>query len=80
MSQTLRFTPHGLVDCLYSDIIDLRTLGRLQVVRATDICFNDSSQEWDVHDADNGTVLFSHTARSECLYWEQTNLQPGITH
>ena len=63
MSQTLRFTPRGHIDCLYTEAIDLRALGRLQVVRATDIRFNDSSQEWDVHDADTGSVLFSHTSR-----------------
>ena len=77
MKSTLRFSPGGLIDCLYTEAIDLRTLGRLQVVRATDIRFNDSSQEWDVHDADTGHVLFSHISRDECLRWEQTNLQPG---
>jgi len=76
MSQTLRFTPGGHIDCLYTEAIDLRALGRLQVVRATDIRFCDSKQQWDVHDADNGTVMFSHPSRTECLRWEKTNLQP----
>jgi hypothetical protein len=76
MISTLRFDTGGLIDCLYTDAIDLRALGRLHVVRATDIRFNDSTQQWDVHDADNGEVLFSHPSRSECLHWEQTNLQP----
>jgi hypothetical protein len=76
MKSTLRFSPGGSIDCLYTEAIDLQQLGRLHVVRATDIRFNDSSQEWDVHDADTGKVLFSHTSRGECLFWEQTNLQP----
>jgi hypothetical protein len=76
MKSTLRFHPGGSIDCLYTEAIDLRALGRLHVVRATDIRFNDSSQEWDVHDADTGKALFSHTSRGECLFWEQTNLQP----
>jgi len=76
VKSTLRFQPGGSIDCLYTEAIDLRELGRLHVVRATDIRFNDSSQEWDVHAADTGGVLFSHLSRDECLQWEQTNLQP----
>ena len=76
MKTTLRFTPGGHIDCLYTEAIDLHALGRLQVVRATDIRFNDITQQWDVHDADTGKVMFSHTSRNECLQWEQTNLQP----
>ena len=77
MSHTLRFTPGGRIDCLYTEAVDLRALGRLQVVRATDIRFNNSTQQWDVHDADSGVVLFSNPTRSECLHWEHQNLQPN---
>ena len=76
MSQTLRFNLGGQIDCLYTEAINLRVLGRLQVVRATDIRFNPNKQQWDVHAADTGQVLFSHPSRNECLSWEQTNLQP----
>ena len=76
MISTLRFDPGGHIDCLYTEAIDLRALGRLHVVRATDIRFNPNTQHWDVHEADNGQLLFSHESRTECLHWEQTNLQP----
>jgi hypothetical protein len=76
MSHTLRFTPGGRIDCLYTEAVDLRVLGRLQVVRATDIRFNPAAQQWDVHDAGTHEVLFSHTSRTECLAWEHQNLQP----
>ena len=76
MTSTLRFHPGGSIDCLYTEAIDLRVLGRLQVVRATDIRFNAINQQWDVHDAGTGQVLFSHPSRTECLRWEQKNLQP----
>ena len=79
MSSTLRFHPGGSIDCLYTEAIDLRALGRLQVVRATDIRFNDSTQQWNVHDAGTGQVLFSHPSRTECLRWEHQNLQPGTS-
>ena len=76
MSHTLRFTPGGRIDCLYTEAVDLRVLGRLQVVRATDIRFNPATQQWDVHAAATGAVLFSHALRTECLAWEHQNLQP----
>jgi hypothetical protein len=76
MKTSLRFTPGGRIDCLYTEAVDLRVLGRLQVVRATDIRFNPATQQWDVHSAATGTVLFSHTSRTRCLSWELTNLQP----
>ena len=76
MKSTLRFNPDGQVDCLYTEAIDLRELGKLEISRATDIRFNDATQQWDVHTADTDQVLFSHASRSECLNWENQNLQP----
>ena len=77
MNAILRFNPGGHIGCLYTEAIDLRALGRLHVVRATDIRFNDQSQQWDVRHADTGAVLFSHNSREACLAWEHDNLQPG---
>ena len=79
MSHILRFNPGGHIDCLYTEAIDLHALGRLKVVRATDIRFNDTTQQWDVHHAVTGAVLFSHPSRDACLAWEYQNLQPGNT-
>ena len=78
MKSTLRFHPvGGLVNCLYTEAINLSALGRLQITRATDIRFSDTSQQWEVHDAGTDEVLFSDPSRSDCLAWEQQNLQPG---
>lgn len=79
MKTTLRIGPGGLIGCLYTEAIDLRALGRLHVVRATDIRFNESTQQWDVRHAATGEPLFSHISRNECLHWEQTHLQPQPT-
>ena len=76
MKTTLRFDAAGLVACLYTEAVDLRALGRLQVVRAADIRFSASTQVWEVHHAGNGQVLFSDPSRAVCLAWEQANLQP----
>lgn len=78
MKTTLRFQADGgLIDCLYTEAIDLRELGKLQVTRATDIRFDEPSQQWEVHEAASDRVLFSNPSRDECLAWEQLNLQPA---
>ena len=74
---TLRIQPGGRIDCLYTDAIDLRSLGRLHVRRASVILFCDRSQEWKVRCATTGKLLFSHPSREECLEWEKRNLDPG---
>ena len=76
MSQTLRFNPGGSIDCLYTEAIDLRALGRLQVFRATDIRFCEKSQQWNVRCAATGKLLHSDPSRAACLQWERDNLAP----
>lgn len=76
MKTTLRFDPAGQVDCLYTEAINLRALGKLEITRATDIHFDGANQQWQVHDAESDAVLFAHPSRSECLAWENVNLQP----
>lgn len=77
MKSTLRFlADEGIVECLYTEAIDLQQLGPLQITRATDIRFNDLTQKWQVHEAGTDRVLFSDASRSESLAWELHNLQP----
>ena len=77
MKSTLRFLAEsGIVECLYTEAIDLQQLGPLRITRATDIRFNDLTQQWQVHEAGTDRVLFSNPSRSECLAWENQNLQP----
>ena len=76
MPHCLRFHPGGHIDCLYTDAIDLRTLGRLQVYRATDIRFCEKSQEWKVRCASTGALLHTDPSREACLAWERDNLAP----
>ncbi|MEO5715793.1 MAG: hypothetical protein ABIT37_20105 [Luteolibacter sp.] len=67
----------GTVDCLYTEAVDLSSLGPLQVTRATDIRFNATTQQWVVHEAGTDRILFSNPSRGECLRWEHDNLQPS---
>ena len=76
MRTTLRFSPGGHIDCLYTEAIDLRVLGRLEVVRATDIRFNRSTQQWEVRDFGTRQVIHTDPSREACLHWVRENLQP----
>ncbi len=80
MNATLRFDRAGHIACLYTEAVDLRALGRLHVVRATDIRFEDRTQQWEVRCAATGEILHTDPSRGECLQWEQTNLPPGPNH
>jgi len=53
----------------------LHELGRLQVTRASNIEFNNATQNWEVKDR-KGKVRFIARSRSACIEWEQQNLQP----
>jgi outer membrane murein-binding lipoprotein Lpp len=77
MRTTLRFDPRGSIQCLHTEVVDLRKLGRLHVVRATGIDFNPEEQRWEVRCAASGQFLFADPSREACLAWEQANLQPG---
>lgn len=77
MTSILRFDSGGHIGCLYTEAIDLRALGRLHVVRATDIRFNSSTQQWDVHDHATSKRLHSDPSREACLAWKRLNLQAG---
>ena len=77
MKTTLRFQTGGQVDGLYTEVVDLSSLGPLHVTRATDIRFDGTAQQWEVHDAATHRILFSNPSRGECLRWEHDNLQPS---
>lgn len=69
MNAILTIDPQGTVTGLYTELIELSQLGRLEITRATNIEFNPTIQQWDVTDA-GGAILFSDASRSRCLAWE----------
>jgi hypothetical protein len=75
MNITISFTPDGTAQCLWTEALPLHELGRLEIHRASDIEFNNSTQQWEVKDR-RGHIPFFSKSRSACLEWEQTNLQP----
>ena len=70
----LIITPKGLCECLYTEVIDLSVLGTLTVVRATNIGFDNASQQWTVKD------ILAHLSRWEAelvtLLFEAEGCQP----
>lgn len=76
MKCTLRFDPTGKVRGLYSELIDLKELGKLSIRRASTIEFDHQKQLWKVCDLE-GRPLFEHASRSACLAWEEDNLDPA---
>jgi hypothetical protein len=69
----LKFDTNGHGSCLYSELIDLHSIGSLEVTRATQIEFNNESQFWEVKDP-RGTVLYFSRSRTACLAWEHQDL------
>ncbi len=77
MLSVIDFTEQGQGKCLYTEAVDLRTLGRLRCERASLLEFNDQSQQWEVAEPDSARVLFTHPSRDKCLQWERRNLKPA---
>ena len=69
----ITFDTQGQGSCLYSELIDLQSIGSLEVTRATTIEFNQQTQRWEVKDP-RGTVLYFSRSRTACLAWEHQDL------
>jgi len=65
----LTFTPDGTGRCLYTELIELNSLGRLEIDRASTIEFNNGNQFWEVKNL-KGRVLYFSRSRAACLAWE----------
>ncbi len=64
------FKPDGTGHGLYTEVVDLTSLGRLKVERATTITFDNRRQVWRVKDR-TGFPLFTSPSRETCLEWEK---------
>ena len=70
MNAVITFDKQGNGHCLYTEQIDLRSLGSLQIARASTIEFNHQTAKWEVKDSNN-QLLFHHFSRNACQEWEQ---------
>ena len=62
------FGTSGKASCLFTELIDLQSIGSLEIIRATTIEFNNTAQFWEVRQ--NGAVMFQNRSRAICLAWE----------
>lgn len=67
------FDSSGAGACLYSEVIDLQSIGSLEITRASHIEFNNTTQRWEVKNL-RGNVLFFAKTRTACVEWEHENL------
>ena len=73
---TIDFAPDGTARCLYGELIDLRSLGRLRITRASVVEFDNDLTVWQVLDPQDGRVLHQDPSREACLDWEREHLIP----
>jgi hypothetical protein len=74
---TLDIDENGNVRCLYTDIIDLYSIGKIVEVRkASNVEFNQDNQVWEVLSLD-GQVLYEHQNRETAIEWEIENFGVG---
>jgi hypothetical protein len=74
-THTISFAPDGIARCLWTEVLPLHELGRLEIQRASTVEFNVAEQTWEVRLASEpGVVAFSHPSRETCLNWERKTL------
>jgi hypothetical protein len=74
MNAVITIATNGEARCLYTELIDLSSMGSLEIQRASNIEFNNQTQRWEVKDL-QGHILHTDPCRAECLAWETQNLQ-----
>lgn len=57
------------IKTLWTDEIDLASLGELQISRASEIEYNNDRQRWEVKI--QGAIVFDNPSRAACLSWER---------
>ena len=65
MNIQISFKPDGTAQCLWTEALPLHELGRLEVTRASNIEFNNTTQHWEVKDR-RGKIRFIAKSRSAC--------------
>ena len=69
IASVIKFDPQGTGHCLYTEALDLSSIGPLKIARASSIEFNQADQQWEVRSPE-GQLLFQSRSRSVCLAWE----------
>lgn len=71
MNAVLTIGNDGSVECLWTEAIPLESLGTLHVKRASNVEFNEATQQWEVRLATAPDVVaYSDPSRAACIAWE----------
>jgi hypothetical protein len=73
----IKIEKNGTLRCVYSDEIDLRTIGRLTVTRASTVEFNPDSQQWNARLTD-GTHVGNFESRQDAIKKEIVVLESRL--
>jgi hypothetical protein len=60
-THTISFNPDGTALCLWIEAVSLHEIGRLEIHRATNIEFNNATQQWEVKDRKRKVRFFSRS-------------------
>jgi hypothetical protein len=66
----IRPKSQGAGHCIYREAVNLPAIGLLQTARASNIEFNQGSQQWEVR-LPKQQLLFSNQSHAICFEWEQ---------
>ena len=67
---TIAFKPDGSAQCVWRDEIPRLRLGKLSVKRASNVEFNEATEEWEVRLVGSTEVIHSEPTRAGAIAWE----------
>jgi O-methyltransferase involved in polyketide biosynthesis len=74
----VEITKNGEIRMLQSDALDLTSLGKPEIIRASHVEFDNAKSAWYVQSARTLLILAEgFKTRSEALDWEKTWYSPG---
>ena len=75
----MSFDPSGDARCVYTDAIELQSIGALTIERASCVEFNAQKQIWEVRLATcPDSIAFSDVSRKRCIEWEIAILETTL--
>ncbi len=83
----IRIAPTGQAKCLYTEAIDLASIGKLKMRRASHVKFNAQQQRWEVKEITSThtpthphthSPIFAHPSRQACLNWERQHFNSQL--
>ena len=73
----LEITASGGIRMLHDDAVDLRELGKVRVVRASHVEFDNKAGDWTVRSAKDRRLLHRAQTRASALAWEKKFYSPS---